>query len=151
MRFAWMAAALLWAGAAGAQQVDSGQVDACFAAAGPGESAPVCLGQAANACISAGNESTLASSQCIQSETAAWDAILNREYKALRAELGARDPALAEMLLAAQRGWIAYRDAECALEYGRWGDGSLRTIVGANCMMIETAERAIELRDKKGL
>ena len=133
-----------------AQQVDANRVEACFAAAGPGESAPQCLGQAAGACVEAGNDTTLGTSTCIQSETAAWDVILNREYKAVRTTLKAQDPALADMLLQAQRAWIAYRDAECALEYGRWGGGSIRTIVGANCMMLETAERAIELRDKKG-
>lgn len=134
-----------------AQDVDARRVEACFASAGPGETAPQCLGQAAGACIDAGNDTTLGSSTCIQSETAAWDAILNREYKAVRSALQAQDLALVDMLQAAQRAWIAYRDAECGLEYGRWGDGSIRTIVGANCMMLETAERAIELRDKKGL
>jgi len=46
----------------------------------------------------------------------------------------------------AQRAWIAYRDANCAMEYGLWGAGSMRQIAGADCQMRMTAERMLELR-----
>lgn len=138
------------AGVANAQQVNPQTVRNCFAAAGPGVTAPSCLGQASNTCQAQGHDTTIGISACIQAETAVWDTLLNETYKRVRSELRARGGALPDQLLAAQRAWITYRDAECALDYARWGDGSIRTIVGANCMMLETAERALELRDKLG-
>lgn len=142
----------LFCGSANAQAVYPGMVEGCFAAAGPGEVAPVCLGNAAGACQSQGFDTTIGISQCIQAETAVWDQILNREYKAVRGAFQGRfagQTPLNDMLLGAQRAWIAYRDAECALAYGRYADGTLRSIVAANCMMVMTAQRAIELRDMK--
>ena len=147
-----MAAALAaaMAGPAAAQQVDPWAVRGCFQAAGPGERAPRCLGQAANVCQSQGHQTTLGMSACIQAETAVWDQMLNEAYGAARAALESQDAGLGTALRDAQRAWIAYRDAECALEYARWAGGSIRTIVAANCLMTETAERALELRDKLG-
>ena len=52
----------------------------------------------------------------------------------------------AEKLLEAQRAWIVYRDAECALDYAEWGAGSMRNIAHADCRLQMTAERTIELR-----
>ena len=138
-------------------KVDTALVESCFANAGPGEYAPQCLGAASNQCQQQGYSSTLGITGCINAEVDAWDTILNREYKAIRADFSrlanaASDTAidLNAQLLTAQRAWIAYRDAECMLAYARWQDGSLRGIVHANCMMGMTAHRAIELRDMKG-
>jgi uncharacterized protein YecT (DUF1311 family) len=50
----------------------------------------------------------------------------------------------------AQRAWIAFRDADCAARYAMWQDGTIRTIVGANCHLTMTAQRTIELRDMRG-
>ncbi|MDF1728103.1 MAG: lysozyme inhibitor LprI family protein [Sulfitobacter sp.] len=146
----WMiAVALLGAAPLSAQVVEESYVRNCFASAGPGETAPICLGEAANQCQSAGFDTTIGISQCIQAETAVWDTLLNETYGEVRRIFTAQDPSLGTNLRDAQRAWIAYRDAECGLEYARWIGGSIRTIVAANCHMTETAERAIELRDKK--
>lgn len=141
------------AGPVTAQQASAVWVEDCFANTPIGEVAPQCLGRAAGACQDAGNDTTLGIGMCIQSETAAWDAILNREYQSVRAAFqgrAAQGVPLPDLLRDAQRAWIAYRDAECGLAYARWADGSIRTIVGANCMMVMTAQRALELRDMKG-
>ncbi|MFD2172520.1 lysozyme inhibitor LprI family protein [Rhodobacter lacus] len=122
-------------------------VQDCFAEYNPRAEGPSCLGQAAQGCMGAGAETTANMIACIGAETAAWDGILNAEYKARKAEMGA--PGLADTLQAAQRAWIAFRDAECALEIARWGDASLSGVVGANCLMEMTAARAADLRDKK--
>jgi uncharacterized protein YecT (DUF1311 family) len=138
----------LMAGPAAAQQmsVNPQAVDACFYNAAPGEVQPACLGAAANACQALpGGQTTIGISQCIGAETATWDAHLNAEYQTRRAEFG--DQTLRDMLRDAQRAWIAYRDAQCALDYQRWIDGSIRTIVAANCFLTMTAQRALELRD----
>ena len=131
--------------------VDPGAVRACFAGTRTGETRPACLGAAARRCQARpGGETTMGLVDCIQGEAAAWDAVLNEEYRATRAALSARGEALASSLLAAQRAWIAYRDAECRLSHDRWGDGTLRGVVHANCILGFTAERSLELRDMRG-
>lgn len=138
---------------AGAQEggVDARLVDECFTATPTGERSPSCLGMASNQCQDQSPQSgtTLAITSCITAETEAWDAILNAQYGQTREHLRAQRPDLAEHLLAAQRAWIAFRDADCALNYERWADGSIRGIVFANCVMVKTAERSIELRDMR--
>jgi len=133
---------------AGTAQVDVATVQQCFDKAAPGEVAPACLGAAAKACqAQPGGDTTLGISECLQGETAAWDKLLNTSYKALRADFRQQGDGLPEALLKAQRAWIAFRDAQCALDYQRWGGGSMRTIAAADCLMTMTAARAIELRD----
>lgn len=148
---------VIGASAAQAQQVDRYAVQACFSGAAIGDTTPVCIGQASNACQMQGNTTTQDIAECIQAETQVWDALLNTEYKALRADLRSRNNTVSgnqldlnEQLLTAQRAWIAYRDAECSFAYARWQDGSIRSVVHANCLMVMTARRTIELRDMKG-
>lgn len=124
-------------------------VRACFAEYDPLAGGPSCLGQAAQGCMAATDQSTLSTVACIGAETQVWDDLLNTEYKARRAEMLGQGAGLNDKLLDAQRAWLAFRDAECALEVARWGDGTLASVVGANCMMEMTAARAAQLRDKK--
>ncbi len=128
--------------------VDEENVRRCFVQDPTGNGLPECMGEAANTCQSVpGNDTTIGIAQCIQAETAVWDTLLNEQYKLRRAELAEQGPDLANQLRDAQRAWITYRDAECGLQYSLWSGGSIRTIVAANCLMTETAERALELRD----
>ena len=117
-----------------------------------------CIGDAATACMSgeADGETTVGMMFCMLGERDVWDVVLNDEYQLARdfARVSdAEDLTLfpeyavrADQLLAAQRAWIAFRDANCAMEYGLWGAGSMRQIAGASCHMQMTAERALELR-----
>ena len=134
--------------------IDAARVQACFDGAAVGETQPDCIGAASNACQEApGGQTTPGVAACILAETAAWDAILNDEYRTTRAVLaGGSEQAIdvGAALLAAQRAWIAHRDAECDLAYARWQDGTIRSIVAANCHLVFTATRAIELRDMRG-
>jgi uncharacterized protein YecT (DUF1311 family) len=129
--------------------LDAAEVAACFADTPLGEVDPACLGAASNACqtVTPGGGTTLGITECILAETAAWDGLLNREYAATRATL---EPDIAAQLLTAQRAWIAFRDAECGLQYALWRDGTIRSIVAANCRMVMTARRTIDLRDMQG-
>lgn len=118
-----------------------------------------CIGLTVGACTQRpGGETTVGMVDCINAETEVWDAILNEEYgttmSLLREEDETGDLAAPGMtregaLREAQRAWIAFRDAECRAQYARWGGGTLRQVVGANCVMSETAERAIELRQMR--
>lgn len=88
----------------------------------------------------------------------AWDRLLNETYadlvllshrRELLAEEEGRTPApLQTMLRDAQRAWIAFRDADCDHEYAIWGEGSMRQIAGALCLLERTATRTLELRSK---
>lgn len=130
-------------------QVDRQQVLQCFRATPLDAAPPTCIGDAAAACQRLPDgETTLGTADCLTAETAVWDDLLNAEYRAAMVRM--RDHgggALAEQLRDAQRAWIAFRDAECGLHYGIWAGGSIRVIIGANCVLRETAERALELRD----
>ncbi len=161
MRGAAVLLALLAAGPALAEEARPLDVEAirgCLDIAGNG--AAGCVGRVSEPCqAEAGGATTLGITGCEQREAAAWDVLLNEEYRATRAWAEAADRAeaeyapefavMAEALRDAQRAWIAYRDAECALDYARWGSGSMRHVAAAGCVLDMTAARAVELRDMR--
>lgn len=129
----------------------------CYEAAADVSARADCVGLMSTECMDSqeGGHSTLGMTYCLNAEAEVWDGFLNAEYRAAQdwvkaadADEAAHFPAFAvraEKLLAAQRAWIAFRDAECALEYARWGSGSMRNIAHADCVMRMTAERTIQL------
>jgi uncharacterized protein YecT (DUF1311 family) len=156
----------------------SPQVAACVAAADRDpEAERACVGAASLACIEAGpdGQTTVGMMECYMAETAAWDAEFNAVYASLLAlaeAMAAADPSAAEpsaaepsgdaasaadpaavshaaLLREAQRAWIAFRDADCAEAAGYWGEGSMRLVAGAECMMERTAGRTLELLEKR--
>ncbi len=89
---------------------------------------------------------TIAIADCIQNRTKFWDARLNQAYKAVVTMF--QDPEIKGRLAslqAAQREWIKYRDANCIGYYGS-GQGTIRQIEVANCLLDMTQNRAIELQ-----
>lgn len=134
---------------------------ACYAAAPDAEARAACMGAMATECMDDqdGGHTTLGMTFCLNAEASVWDGFLNTEYAATRdwARVADEDEAAnfpefavrAEMLREAQRAWIAFRDAECALRYAEWGAGSMRTIAHADCMVQMTAERTIDLRRQR--
>ncbi|WP_373635558.1 lysozyme inhibitor LprI family protein [Yoonia sp. SS1-5] len=128
--------------------VDAAAVRACHDSAQGWDVTPDCIGAAANLCQETpGGSTTVGIGACLAAEIAVWDEILNEEYQARRAEFSASAAELADALRDAQRAWIAFRDADCDLRYTLFQGGSIRSIVGANCRLSKTAQRAIELRD----
>jgi uncharacterized protein YecT (DUF1311 family) len=129
-------------------------VTACFAT-----NDRACIGAAASMCMEDEDdgETTLGAMTCLLAEAEAWDDLLNLEYAVARDHARALDAAdaadfpefaiRADQVQAAQRAWIAFRDANCAMEYGLWGAGSLRQIAGGNCRLRMTATRSYELRE----
>ena len=128
-------------------------VPACLASADP----QACIGQGADRCMTEieGGGSTQGMTVCIHAEEVAWDALMAARYSAalataaeadvLEAEEGLIDVSRVAEVTASQTAWIAFRDANCTMHYGKWGNGTMRFIAGAECEMQMTAERTIEL------
>src|SRR5215469_3652606 len=66
---------------------------------------------------------TLTVVECLQAKTKVADQRLNAAYAALQARI---DPAQRQPLLAAERRWVQYRDANCSF-YGAQ-EGSIRQV-----------------------
>lgn len=98
-----------------------------------------------DSCMDASGGVTVEMLNCIDEELRTQDARLNGAYKALGKSLL---PERREQLLAAQRLWIKYRDANCQF-YASAG-GSLAAVSGSECVLRETAERAKELEELQG-
>ena len=90
--------------------------------------------------------STPAVVECVEAKINAADRRLNAAYKALQAQI---DNAQRQPLLAAQRLWVQYRDANCAF-YGTH-DGSIRQVQAAECLRSMTEDRARELEKAMSL
>jgi len=84
--------------------------------------------------------STPAVVECVQAKTNVADQRLNAAYKALQGRIEANQR---QSLLAAQRLWVQYRDANCGF-YGVQ-DGSIRQVQAAECVRSMTEDRAREL------
>lgn len=90
---------------------------------------------------SPGGQSTFGMIECATAELKVQDASLNRAYRAAMADLNERQKA---RLRAAQRAWIAFRDADCAAQFDEdWG--SLSRISANVCILQRTVERTLDL------
>lgn len=157
---ALLLAALSFGADAALAEADAAAVEVlgvCMDGAATADEGEACIGLLSDQCMDQPDgQTTIGMTQCAQSETEAWDVLLNSEYKAARAWTKAADegetaePQMfavrADELLAAQRAWIAFRDANCRAAYGIYGSGSMRNIAGSQCKLRMTAKRAIELR-----
>ncbi len=129
MRLLTLAAAALCAAALPVQAADRAEIEARYS-------------PAFQPCMDA-DPSTAGMVQCMAAENELQDKKLNARYRAVMAELNAGQQA---KLKAAQRAWIAYRDAWCEAQYdNEWG--SLSTIVANNCVMDMTITRTIDLEN----
>ena len=79
---------------------------------------------------------------CQERETRIWDE-RNASLKDARAHV---DAATGEALKAAQRAWIAFRDAKCAVSEKAYEGGTMATIMVADCKRTETGRRALEMQ-----
>lgn len=73
------------------------------------------------------------------------DAALNATYKQVMARLKDSEDS-AKSLVAAQRAWIAYRDAECDFISSGVEGGSTRPMIVAQCLEQLTTQRADDLK-----
>jgi|GEM_PF-437287 len=80
---------------------------------------------------------------CAADEYAVADSVLNAVYRQVVAEL---DSAHLAFLREAQRAWIPFRDADCALEGAEFAGGSIRPMIEMMCLTRETRRRTGQLR-----
>lgn len=96
-------------------------------------------------CMEASGGVTVEIFNCIANEFTTQDARLNGAYSDARRDLSEERQ---QVLLNAQRHWIAYRDANCDF-YATIG-GTLAQIASNDCLLRETAVRAAELENMVG-
>ncbi len=102
-----------------------------------------CIGVVAAACLqNEGATSNAAQIQCYEREAAAWDALLNRAYRAALAKL---EPDAAAGLKKSQRAWLAWRDADCPLPALVF-KGTMAGPMQAFCMLDHTARQALSVQ-----
>lgn len=82
---------------------------------------------------------------CAVARFRAADAELNRVYRDLGGDKQNRD-----LLLSAQRIWLAYRDATCAWEEDRVRGGTAATLFAINCLAAATEARTAYLVQASG-
>lgn len=97
--------------------------------------------QAYHDCMDNSSGATYEMLDCIGAEYEYQDALLNTAYKKLMRNLSAERK---KTLKQAQKAWIQFRDGNCSFYYDPEG-GSLARIMGNDCSMRMTAERAKEL------
>ncbi|MGK9164662.1 DUF1311 domain-containing protein [Inquilinus limosus] len=82
--------------------------------------------------------------QCAGAAYKKADAALNATYRQIMARLKGNDAA-AKALVAAQRAWIAYRDAECRFMASGVEGGSVQPMIVAQCLEQVTSQRTDDL------
>jgi uncharacterized protein YecT (DUF1311 family) len=93
-----------------------------------------------------GDQSTqLALNRCADAAYGKTDGELNVAYREITTRLAA-DAEGKRHLVAAQRAWLAFRDAECAFATAASADGSIYPMLRANCLDGLTGARLTQLR-----
>jgi uncharacterized protein YecT (DUF1311 family) len=109
-----------------------------------GRDGRACIGRISDPCLKGSNaETTTGMVECLDGETAVWDKILNADYENL---LKVVPEGATKSVRAAQRAWIALRDADCAVPYDIFEGGTIARIDGASCVQNHTATRVLQLR-----
>jgi uncharacterized protein YecT (DUF1311 family) len=73
------------------------------------------------------------------------DSQLNTLYKEM---LGKYDQQNKALLIASERAWITYRDAECKFETAPFSQGSIYPMYYAQCLTDKTNQRIVELKSQ---
>lgn len=91
--------------------------------------------------------------ECAAQEQKQVEAKLNTVYQRVIKKLDKPDAdgeSYSEMktsLIAAQRAWIKFRDADCKAVYTRYASGTIRTAMFIGCMQSHTEQRIRELEE----
>lgn len=82
--------------------------------------------------------------QCAEAAWSQSDATLNQLWQTVKPQ--ADQMGLGDQLLAAQRAWLAHRDATCAYEQATFAGGSIAPMIYWACMRRITEQRNDDLR-----
>lgn len=120
-------------------------IEACLARDSAAEEPARCIGAASERCMATpGGETTIRMGSCVAAEASGWDMLLNEAYSAARK---AMDAGASTALRDAQRAWLSYRDAGCAVWDEVFRGGSMAQLSRLSCLMEQTARRTLELRE----
>ena len=104
-----------------------------------------CLGRVEKPCEDApAGETTGGAMRCADRETAVWAMRAKAASDAIAARL---EPGRLRLFRAADEAWVSYRNAACSYEASIYMGGTLAKVVAADCVLRETADRALELED----
>lgn len=98
---------------------------------------------AADNCASAASQAEL--DRCYGNAFKASDKELNTLYRRVEDRLKP-DPDATRLLVAAQKAWLAFRDAECAFATSKNADGSAYPMLQAICLLGLTEKRIADLK-----
>ena len=146
-------------GLAAAQTSRTGPYEDGFSACLATEAPEACMGRAAEACMAAeeGGQTTLGMTRCLGMEGVLWSWAISRETTQMLHRLRAIDArnrefhgeaysGAAEALAVSRAAWEAWAEAECALDFARWGAGSHRNVAAGQCRLALSAARLTRLR-----
>ena len=94
-------------------------------------------------CTDASDQATL--NECADKAFKAADGELNRLYKEIQARLK-EDADTSKLLVAAQKDWVAYRDAECRFSASASTDGSIHPMMVSQCREGITQNRIADFK-----
>lgn len=142
-----------------AQRSPTGPYEDAFNACLANEPPEACEGRAMEACVAAeeGGWTTYGMISCISMENLLWSWAINREtnemirrFRAIDADnrriYGEAYSGGAETLAVNRAAWEAWVEAECALDYARFGAGSHRNVAAGLCGLSLSAARLTRLR-----
>ncbi|WP_442582786.1 lysozyme inhibitor LprI family protein [Mesorhizobium sp. ASY16-5R] len=95
-------------------------------------------------CANATDQATM--SQCAGKALNDADKQLNADFKEIEKRL-ADDAGARKQLVAAQRAWIAFRDAECDFQSSGAAGGSIHPMLVANCKAALTNQRLMDFKN----
>ncbi|MEO5322656.1 lysozyme inhibitor LprI family protein [Mesorhizobium sp. CC13] len=100
--------------------------------------------QAADNCANANDQATM--NECADKAFRASDAELNTLYRQIQGRLK-DDPGAAKLLVAAQRAWVGFRDAECDFSSSGVAQGSIYPMTVLQCHDGMTRQRIKDLQN----
>jgi uncharacterized protein YecT (DUF1311 family) len=96
----------------------------------------------ANPCADAEDAASL--NRCLHAEVEKAEVELDRYLQASRDRHAELRDAMVSME-AAHGAWMRFRDSHCLAEFDLWADGSIRTTILAQCLLLQTQRRTHEI------
>ncbi len=138
-----LAAIAMFAAVTPAVADDTATITACLDAEHKANrDARTCIGRISDPCLEKSSDTT-SMVACVDREVKVWDDLLNADYQRL---LKAIPASATDSVRAAQRAWIASRDADCKVPYDIYEGGSMARIDSVSCLLGHTGERVLQLR-----